>query len=56
MVGEVKLFKFKLSKRYSILCLCLNLQNFEKKESFDILNLVFEISNLKPLNFLQLSA
>ena len=31
-------------------------KNFEKKESFDILNLVFEISNRKPLNSLKLSA
>ena len=31
-------------------------KNFEKKESFDILNLGFEISNLKPLNSLELDA
>ena len=58
MVAEVEFFLvLKLSRSFSIPSLCFFLQKkFEKTEYFDILNLVFEISNLKLLNSLKLDA
>ena len=58
MVAEVEFFLIlKFSIRFIISGFRFILQKkFEKTESFDILNLVFENSNLKLLNSLKLGA
>ena len=57
MVAEVEFFNLKiLYTLYYIWFLLYLAKKFEKTESFDILNLVFENSNLKLLNSLKLGA
>ena len=58
MVAEVEFF-FNLKIFYTLYYIWFLLylaKKFEKTESFDILNLVFENSNLKLLNSLKLGA